>query len=54
MLANNGCLSQASISKELNITTMTVYRNIGKLKQMGLLERKESDKTGVWVVNRHQ
>jgi Fic family protein len=50
LLAENGSLSQAEIARQLKINAATVYRNIEKLKQMGLLERKGSDKTGVWVV----
>jgi len=29
---------------------MTVYRNIEKLKQLDILERKGADKTGVWII----
>lgn len=53
LLANDGCLSQAVIAKELNVSAMTVYRNIQKLKGLGFLERQGSDKTGLWIVKNY-
>ncbi len=50
LLTDNGNISQVEIAKQLGVNGATVYRNIEKLKQMGLLERKGSDKTGVWMV----
>ena len=54
LLTDNGNVSQVEIAKQLGVNGATVYRNIEKLKQMGLLERRGSDKTGVWVVNINQ
>lgn len=50
MIAADSSISQAKIAEQLAINPATVYRNIEKLKQAGLLERKGSDKTGVWIV----
>ncbi|MDR2205205.1 MAG: Fic family protein [Flavobacteriaceae bacterium] len=50
LIAKNGNISQSEIAKKLKINASTVYRNIEKLKQLEIIERKGSDKTGVWVV----
>ena len=50
MLAENKFMTQADIAKELGITTANVNRNIKKLKDLGLLKREGSDKSGCWVV----
>jgi len=52
LIAKNGNISQSEMAKKIKITEMTVYRNIEKLKQLDVLERKGSDKTGVWVIKK--
>ena len=49
-ITKNQKLSQAEIARKLKINESTVYRNIEKLKQLNILERKGSDKTGIWIV----
>jgi len=53
ILAKNGNVSQAQIAKRMKISESTVYRNIEKLKLLGILERKGADKSGSWVIMRH-
>ena len=50
LIAKNNTVSQSEIAKKLKINESTVYRNIEKLKQLGILERKGSDKTGNWII----
>ena len=49
-LANHWSISQSEIAKIMDINESTVYRNIKKLKQLGVLEREGSDKTGSWII----
>ncbi|MCL2101241.1 MAG: winged helix-turn-helix domain-containing protein, partial [Fibromonadales bacterium] len=50
LVAKNGNISQLEIAEKMKINTSTIYRNIQKLKQLGILVRKGSDKTGVWML----
>jgi Fic family protein len=50
IIANNSNVSQSGIAKILGINESTAYRNIEKLKKSGVLERKGSDKTGIWII----
>ena len=50
LLKKDKFITQAYIAKKMDITLANVNRNIKKLKELGLLERKGSDKSGYWVV----
>ena len=50
LAAKNGNISQAEIAGKIKISESTVYRNIKKLKEWGILERQGADKTGIWIV----
>ena len=50
IIAKDNSISQSKIAKTLQINESTVYRNIKKLKQLAVLERKGSDKTGIWII----
>ena len=50
LIAKDNSISQTEIAKKIKINESTVYRNIEKLKQYKILERKGSDKTGRWVL----
>jgi len=45
-------VTQVEMAKKLRVTEMTIYRNIEKLKQLEVLERKGADKTGIWVIRK--
>jgi len=51
LMAEDSTISQLAIMKKLKIGKTTVYQNIEKLKQLGVLERKGSDKAGHWEVS---
>jgi Fic family protein len=48
----NNSVTQVEMAKKLRVTEMTIYRNIEKLKQLEVLERKGSDKTGIWIIRK--
>ncbi|MDR1130631.1 MAG: winged helix-turn-helix transcriptional regulator, partial [Prevotellaceae bacterium] len=50
LFKKDNTVSQSDIAKKLKINKTTVYRNIEKLKQLEILERKGSDKTGIWII----
>ncbi|GHS89339.1 hypothetical protein FACS189487_09390 [Campylobacterota bacterium] len=50
LIQKNNRITQVEIGKKLNINKSTVYRNIQQLKQMNLIKRVGSDKTGHWKV----
>jgi len=52
IIAKENSISQSEIAKKIKINESTVYRNIEKLKQLELLERKGSDKAGIWIVQK--
>ena len=52
IITKNNTVSQAEIAKKMKINESTVYRNIEKLKEWGLLERKGTDKTGTWNIHK--
>ena len=52
IIAKDSSISQSEIAKKMKINESTVYRNIEKLKQLGVLERKGADKTGRWIIKR--
>jgi DeoR/GlpR family transcriptional regulator of sugar metabolism len=45
-------ISTFLLSKKLNITGMTVHRDLEKLKVKGLFERIGTDKGGYWKILR--
>jgi len=49
-IKDNPSISVKELSNLLNITTRTIERNIKQLKEMGVLERIGSDKTGSWII----
>ena len=50
LIAKDHKISQSEIANKMKINESTVYRNIEKMKQMEVLERKGSDKTGIWII----
>lgn len=50
----NGSVKSGAATKEiiskLNVSERTIYRELAVLKQMGLIRRVDSDKTGHWEV----
>ncbi|MCL2103684.1 MAG: Fic family protein [Kiritimatiellaeota bacterium] len=52
IIAKDSSISQSEIAKKMKINESTVYRNIEKLKELGILERKGADKTGIWIIKR--
>ena len=52
LIAKNNNISQLEIAKKMQINQSTIYRNIEKLKQLKILERSGSDKSGNWIIKR--
>jgi ATP-dependent DNA helicase RecG len=50
IIRSNAKISTAQLSRKLNITRMTVHRDLEKLKFKGLLKRIGPDKGGYWQV----
>ncbi|MDR2145861.1 MAG: Fic family protein [Tannerella sp.] len=50
LIVKDNSISQSEIAKKMKINESTVYRNIEKLKELGVLERKGADKTGIWII----
>ncbi|MEA3451939.1 MAG: ATP-binding protein [Bacteroidota bacterium] len=46
----NNNITQAQLSDLIGISKSTIYNNINKLKNLGLLEHIGSDKTGYWTI----
>ena len=44
IITNNPNVTQKEIAEELNVTTMTVKRNIKKLKEKGIIDRVGANK----------
>ncbi len=51
LISNNKNVAQKEISEELNTTKRTIERNIMILKEMHLIERIGSRKSGYWKIN---
>ncbi len=51
LISNNKNVTQKEISEELNTTKRTIERNIMILKEMNLIERIGSRKSGYWKIN---
>ena len=51
LLKTTSQITLKEIATKVGINQATVSRNINKLKQLGLIERIGSDKTGFWKVN---
>ena len=50
LINSNIFITQSEITKKLKVNESTVYRNIEKLKMLGILVREGSDKTGRWII----
>jgi len=50
MIAEDNSISQSAIAKKMKINESTAYRNIEKLKELKILERRGTDKTGIWII----
>ena len=50
IITNNPNVTQKEIAEELNVTTVTVKRNIKKLKEKGIIDRVGANKNGYWKV----
>jgi ATP-dependent DNA helicase RecG len=48
---NNPNISYVQLTEVLQVNRATIMRNIQSLKQMGILTRVGSDKTGYWQIN---
>jgi predicted HTH transcriptional regulator len=46
----NNRISTSEIAKKLNVTRMTIHRDLEKLKSLGILERIGADKGGYWKI----
>lgn len=51
LLQENPQILQDEIAEKLKIATITVKRNMSKLKKEGILERVGADKSGYWKLN---
>ena len=51
-IKNNPDITYGDLCKDLNITEMTIARQVAALKEWGLIEREGSDKTGRWIVKK--
>ena len=49
-MQENPQIIQDEIAEKLKIATITVKRNMSKLKKEGILERVGSDKSGCWKI----
>ncbi|GHT54985.1 hypothetical protein AGMMS49982_20440 [Bacteroidia bacterium] len=47
----NAQISQKEIAEKLNKDETTIYRNIRKIKSLGILSREGADKNGYWKIN---
>jgi predicted HTH transcriptional regulator len=54
LIAKNNDISQSDIAKKMKINRSTIYRNIEILKHLEILERKGSDKNGIWIIKKQQ
>ena len=50
IITNSPNVTQKKIAEELNVTTMTVKRNIKKLKEKGIIDRVGANKNGYWKI----
>ena len=50
LIGKNNQASQSEIAKKMKVNESTVFRNIAKLKSLGVISREGSDKTGRWVI----
>lgn len=52
MMTEDPKISTTYLAKQLNITRMTLHRDIEKLKTEGVIERIGPDKGGYWQINK--
>lgn len=50
VINRNSQITQQEIANELNVSVLTIKRNINKLKEKGLLIRIGADKNGYWKI----
>ncbi len=50
LIEKNNNLTTEELSAQLEISAVSIYKNIKKLKEKGILKRKGSDKSGYWEV----
>ena len=50
MVINNPNITQSEIAEKLNITKVTVNRNINKLKEKNIIKRIGANKNGYWKI----
>lgn len=48
IISRNSQITQQKVANELNVSVLTIKRNINKLKEKGLLVRIGADKNGCW------
>lgn len=51
-LKTNPSITRTELSKAIGIGTITVYRYLKKLQDVGIIERIGSDKTGHWEIKK--
>jgi biotin operon repressor len=50
LLKNQNDTTMVELSAKLGVSEVSIYKNMKKLKELGLLSRVGSDKTGHWLV----
>ena len=49
-IRNNSRISLINLSKILNVSRMTIFRDIEKMKENGIIDRVGPDKGGYWKI----
>ena len=50
LIQSNRKITIAELAKSIKVSEVSIYKNIKKLKNYGIIERIGSDKTGFWRV----
>ena len=50
MIKGSPSATYSDIANQLNKSTVTVKRNLQKLKEFGIIKREGADKTGRWII----
>lgn len=52
LIRKDNKISREAMSRLLKVSESSIYRDIEKLKKIGVLERKGSTKGGYWQINK--
>ena len=52
MLDENPSLSASEIAEHIGISKRGVEKQLKKFKELGVISRQGSDKTGLWIINK--